>query len=141
MTSTDIGVKEFGSESAGQSLQLIDDTWQGPLDASFGTVNSAPDDDGDEDGTGDGGDDGDGDDGDGGQYPTHTIAEIQGTGDASSLAGQTVTTSGVVTAVYAEGGFNGYYIQTAGTGGDVDPAELSASQAVFVYSPDTVDQV
>src|SRR5699024_6714424 len=94
----------------------------------------------------DDGDDGTGDDGngDGNQNPPSeaiSIAEIQGTGHASPLEGQTVTTTGVVTAVYAEGGFNGYYIQTAGTGGDVDPADLSASQAVFVYSPATVDEV
>src|SRR5699024_12295841 len=92
------------------------------------------------------GDDGTGDDGngDGNQNPPSeaiSIAEIQGTGHASPLEGQTVTTTGVVTAVYAEGGFNGYYIQTAGTGGDVDPADLSASQAGFVYSPATVDEV
>ena len=43
---------------------------------------------------------------------TATIAEIQGTGDASPLAGRTVTTRGVVTATYPTGGFDGAYIQT-----------------------------
>ncbi len=62
-----------------------------------------------------------------------TIAEIQGTGATSPLAGQTVTTSGVVTAAYPTGGFNGFYIQTAGTGGEVDPATHQASDAVFVF--------
>ncbi len=64
---------------------------------------------------------------------TKTIAEIQGTGDTSPLAGKAVTTVGVVTAAYPDGGFNGFYLQTAGTGGDVDPATHHASDAVFVF--------
>lgn len=60
------------------------------------------------------------------------IAEIQGTGAASPLVGETVTTRGVVTAAYATGGFNGLYLQTAGTGGE-DPTP-GASDAVFVFS-------
>jgi predicted extracellular nuclease len=64
---------------------------------------------------------------------TKTIAEIQGTGGTSPLAGQTVTTSGVVTASYPTGGFNGFYLQTAGTGGDVDPSAHRASDGVFVF--------
>lgn len=71
---------------------------------------------------------------------THTIAEVQGTGDASPLAGQTVTTSGVVTAVYATGGFRGYVIQTPGTGGG-DVAGRTASDAVFVFSAATAGSV
>jgi 5'-nucleotidase len=69
---------------------------------------------------------------------THTIAQVQGTGDASPLAGSTVTTTGVVTAVYATGGYNGYVIQTPGTGGD---ASRTGSDAVFVYSPSTAASV
>ncbi|WP_285108688.1 ExeM/NucH family extracellular endonuclease [Promicromonospora sp. MEB111] len=61
------------------------------------------------------------------------IAGIQGTGDASPLVGDTVTTQGVVTAVYPTGGFNGLYLQTAGTGGGADPTP-GASDAVFVFS-------
>lgn len=60
-----------------------------------------------------------------------TIAEIQGPGATSPLEGQTVTTRGVVTAVYNEGGRNGFYMQTPGAGqvkGDGD-----ASDAIFVY--------
>ncbi len=45
---------------------------------------------------------------------TRTIAEIQGTGTASPLAGTTVTTRGKVTAAFPTGGLNGYYLQTAG---------------------------
>ncbi|HYI54850.1 MAG TPA: lamin tail domain-containing protein, partial [Microlunatus sp.] len=62
-----------------------------------------------------------------------TIAEIQGTGSTSPFSGKRVTTSGVVTAAYPTGGFNGFYLQTAGTGGEVDPATHQASDAVFVY--------
>ena len=63
-----------------------------------------------------------------------TIAEIQGDGDTSPLAGRTVTTRGVVTAAYPSGGFNGAYIQTGGTGGDVDLSTHDASDGLFVFS-------
>jgi 5'-nucleotidase len=66
---------------------------------------------------------------------TVTIAEIQGTGATSPLAGKPVTTRGVVTASYPTGGFAGYVIQTPGTGGALDLAAHTASDAVFVYSP------
>ncbi|MFD4990638.1 ExeM/NucH family extracellular endonuclease [Cellulosimicrobium cellulans] len=61
------------------------------------------------------------------------IADIQGTGAASPLVGQTVTTRGVVTATYPTGGYDGFYLQTEGTGGDLD-ASHTASDAIFVYS-------
>ncbi|MCW2760202.1 MAG: Endonuclease/exonuclease/phosphatase [Marmoricola sp.] len=64
---------------------------------------------------------------------TKTIEEIQGNGDRSPLVDEFVTTSGVVTASYPTGGFNGFYLQTAGTGGNVDPATHQASDAVFVF--------
>ncbi|ALV47259.1 multifunctional nuclease/2',3'-cyclic-nucleotide 2'-phosphodiesterase/5'-nucleotidase/3'-nucleotidase [Arthrobacter alpinus] len=70
-----------------------------------------------------------------------TIAEIQGDGAASPLVGTTVTTKGKVTAAYPTGGFNGYFIQTPGTGGDLDLATHKASDGVFVYSPSTVADV
>ncbi|MGO1317099.1 MAG: ExeM/NucH family extracellular endonuclease, partial [Cellulomonadaceae bacterium] len=59
-----------------------------------------------------------------------TVAEIQGTGDASPHVDKLVVTSGVVTAAYPTGGFNGFVIQTAGTGTEVG----TASHAVFVYT-------
>jgi 5'-nucleotidase len=65
------------------------------------------------------------------EQPVRTIAEIQGTGSTSPLAGQTVTTRGVVTAAYPTGGFNGFFIQTQGTGGAHDLT--AASDGVFVY--------
>lgn len=67
-----------------------------------------------------------------------TISEVQGTGTASPLVGTTVTTRGKVTAAFPTGGFAGYYIQTPGTGGDLTPANHTASDAIFVYSPSTV---
>ncbi|GMA24486.1 hypothetical protein GCM10025864_22450 [Luteimicrobium album] len=63
-----------------------------------------------------------------------TIAEVQGTTDTSPYVGKTVTTRGVVTAAYPTGGYNGLYIQTPGTGGDVDLATHHASDGLFVYS-------
>ncbi len=72
---------------------------------------------------------------------TVTIAEVQGAGDTSPLAGRTVTTRGVVTAAYPSGGLDGVYLQTAGTGGDVDLASHRASDAVFVYSASLASQV
>ncbi|MDY5138434.1 ExeM/NucH family extracellular endonuclease [Actinotignum timonense] len=56
-----------------------------------------------------------------------TIAQIQGSGQASPLAGQEVTTRGVVTAAYPEGGLNGAYIQTPGV------EHTDASHGIFVY--------
>ncbi|KQQ03951.1 MULTISPECIES: ExeM/NucH family extracellular endonuclease [unclassified Rathayibacter] len=71
--------------------------------------------------------------------PVVTIAEIQGTGASSPLVGQTVTTTGVVTARYPSGGFSGYVIQTAGTGAQT--SGRTASDAVFVYSSASVGSV
>ena len=64
-----------------------------------------------------------------------SIAEIQGTTDVSPQVGKTVQTSGVVTAAYPTGGFIGFYLQTAGTGGALDLASHTASDGIFVYSP------
>ena len=128
LTSTDIGVSEPGSTPVGQSLQRIDGVWTGPATSSFGAINTAED-------PGDPGDPGDP------VEDTHTIAQIQGTGASSPIAGQTVTTTGVVTAAYPTGGFNGYYIQTAGTGGDADLSTRTASDAIFVFSQTTVGSV
>ncbi len=68
---------------------------------------------------------------------TRTIAEIQGTGADSPLVGSTVTTTGVVTAAYPTGGFTAFVIQTAGTGGALDPAVHKASDALYVYASGT----
>ncbi len=64
---------------------------------------------------------------------THTIAEVQGTGATTPLAGQTVTVEGVVTGYYAApSNYRGLYLQTAGSGGDTD-ATPGASDGLFVY--------
>ena len=66
------------------------------------------------------------------------IRDIQGTGAATPLSGQTVTTRGKVTAAYPTGGFAGFYLQTPGSSA---AADQTASDAIFVYSPDTVASV
>ncbi|GIF09729.1 ExeM/NucH family extracellular endonuclease [Actinoplanes siamensis] len=119
-TSTDIGVTEV-AVPVGQSLQKIDGKWQPAAENSFGAVNKA------------------GGGGTGPQEPgtgcatevTNTIAEVQGTGAASPLAGKKVTVEGVVTADHRTGGFSGFYIQTAGSGHPA--AEGVASDAIFVF--------
>jgi len=64
---------------------------------------------------------------------THTIAEVQGTGATTPLAGQTVTVEGVVTGYYAApSNYRGLYLQAAGSGGDAD-ATPGASDGLFVY--------
>ena len=70
---------------------------------------------------------------------TGTIAEIQGTDTDTTPARRLVTTTGVVTAKYPTGGFNGFYLQTAGTGGAVD-ATPGASDGIFVFSAADVDE-
>ncbi|MCU1548479.1 MAG: ExeM/NucH family extracellular endonuclease [Arthrobacter sp.] len=70
-----------------------------------------------------------------------TIAEIQGSGATSPLAGSSATTRGKVTATFPTGGFSGYYVQTPGTGGDLTPANHTTSDAIFVFSPSTVGSV
>lgn len=62
------------------------------------------------------------------------IPAIQGSGSASPLAGQSVTTEGVVTAVFP--GLSGYYLQDESGDGDV-----STSDGIFVYAPGNVAQV
>ncbi|SMX86569.1 hypothetical protein BI49514_01974 [Brevibacterium iodinum ATCC 49514] len=111
--------------ASGQSIQLIDGTWK----SAAPTPNALPE------GDGDGGED-PGPDPEG----LTPIADIQGTTDSSPLQGKTVTTRGVVTAAYPEGGLNGYYIQTPGTGG-ADREDGAASDGIFVYSPDTVADI
>ncbi|WP_440696641.1 ExeM/NucH family extracellular endonuclease [Clavibacter nebraskensis] len=62
-----------------------------------------------------------------------SIADVQGTGSATPLAGQAVTVEGVVTADYrGASGYAGIVIQTAGSGGATD-ATPGASDGIFVY--------
>ncbi|WP_288832608.1 ExeM/NucH family extracellular endonuclease [uncultured Corynebacterium sp.] len=70
-----------------------------------------------------------------GETAVTPISEIQGTGAASPLVDTTVTAEGVVTAVYDEGGKNGFFLQTAGSG--KQPG--AASDAIFVYMGSRTD--
>lgn len=63
--------------------------------------------------------------------PLLTVAEIQGTGDATPYKGQVVRTRAIITAMYETGGFRGMYLQDPGTGGDL-PADHAASHGVWV---------
>ena len=122
LTGVDIGVAESESTAAGFSLQKIDGTWTAPAANSFGARNTGVTDPGDPDPTP-------------GCTATvdHTIAEVQGTGAATGLAGTRVTVEGVVTADQRSGGYNGIYLQTAGSGGDRPVAAGTASDGIFVY--------
>ncbi|MGJ9413494.1 ExeM/NucH family extracellular endonuclease [Aeromicrobium sp. CF4.19] len=62
-----------------------------------------------------------------------SIEQVQGTGPDSPDVGELVELSGVVTAAYPSGGFDGAYLQTAGTG-DVDLDDHEASHGIFVSS-------
>lgn len=60
------------------------------------------------------------------------IARIQGTGDHSPFAGQTVTVEGVMTMdARRKGGFRGFYLQQADGETDINP---KTSEALFVYT-------
>ncbi|MGX6604578.1 ExeM/NucH family extracellular endonuclease [Micromonosporaceae bacterium Da 78-11] len=124
-TGVDIGVTETEATAAGQSLQKINGSWTGPAASSFGARNTGvvPDPDPTPEPTPDC------------TVPVdHTIAEVQGTGAASPLAGTKVTVEGVVTADHRTGGYNGIYVQTAGSGDRVAAAGV-ASDGIFVYLP------
>ncbi|GAA3060457.1 MULTISPECIES: ExeM/NucH family extracellular endonuclease [Actinomycetes] len=59
----------------------------------------------------------------------------------NELLEQPVTVRGVVTAAYPTGGFDGFTLQTEGTGGDLDLDAHEASDGIFVYSPWRADDV
>jgi 5'-nucleotidase len=119
MAATDIGVSETSSTPVGHSLQKIDGVWQAPAPNTFGSRNAGGGPDPDPADCAD-------------LAVDHTIAEVQGTTDASPLAGSQVVIEGVVTADHSTGGYNGVYVQTAGSGGGA-PAAGQASDGVFVY--------
>ncbi|GGC65561.1 hypothetical protein GCM10011504_49440 [Siccirubricoccus deserti] len=118
---TDIGVDEAGTEPVGFSLQLTgsgtvaeDFTWTGPLEASFGSLN-----------LGQGGDDLPPPP----PPPLATISEIQGAGHRSPLEGETVRTSGIVTARDS----NGFWLQDPTGDGDDATAD-----GIFVFTGNTL---
>lgn len=126
-STTDIGVREAGSEPVGQSLSRTYDAgkdalvWAPPAASSQGAVNPArpggpgPDPIGACDAT-----------------PTHEIGAVQGAGAATPLAGSTVTIRGTV--VGDVPGLSGFYLQDPdGDGTD------ATSDGIFVFSPVAVD--
>lgn len=120
MAGADIGVAEASDTPVGYSLQKIDGTWRAPAPHTFGVRNTAGDPDPDPDP-------------EGCDLPVdRTIAEVQGTGDASPLAGSQVVVEGVVTADHRTGGYHGVYVQTAGSG-DRAPQAGVASDGIFVF--------
>lgn len=114
MTSVDVGVAESSSTLVGQSLQKQSDgTWAAPSTATRDAANDdapppPP------------------------PPPTETtlISTIQGSGDATALAGQTVKVSAVVTAVVS----NGFYLQEEDADADADS---NTSEGIFVFTGDT----
>lgn len=66
------------------------------------------------------------------------VSRIQGTGDHSSFAGQTVSVEGIITMdARQRGGFRGFYLQQADGETDNDP---QTSEALFVYTHRTDGQ-
>ncbi len=61
--------------------------------------------------------------------PATLIGQVQGSGEATEMAGQTVTVEGVVVGDFQQGGFDGFFVQD---GGDDDAA---TSDGIFVYAP------
>ncbi len=116
---TDIGVAEGTATPIGYSLQKIDGVWHAEAPNTFGTRNA-------------GGGDPDPDPIGCDTPVTNTIAEVQGTTDTSPLAGGQAVVEGVVTADHGSGGYNGVYVQTAGTG-DRPPQAGVASDGIFVF--------
>ncbi|MEM8505022.1 MAG: ExeM/NucH family extracellular endonuclease [Cyanobacteria bacterium P01_D01_bin.1] len=117
LTSTDIGVTETSSTPVGQSLQLVDGIWIGPAANSEGFVNS---------------------DNNGGSGPAESkfIHEVQSSGDASPLVGQTVTVEAVVVGDFQNGdadslrNLEGFYLQEEDADADGDS---STSEGLFIF--------
>ncbi len=59
--------------------------------------------------------------------PTHTIAQIQGSGNLSPYVGNAETTSGIVTGMRS----NGFFMQTPDANIDADP---NTSEGIFVFT-------
>ncbi|MEU8249229.1 ExeM/NucH family extracellular endonuclease [Nonomuraea sp. NPDC048916] len=69
--------------------------------------------------------------------PTHRIAQVQGSGDATPLAGQTVRVEGVVTGDFQRGDqLSGFFLQDPKPDGDP-----KTSEGLFAFARDTVKDV
>ena len=111
-TSTDVGVAEGSSTPIGQSLQLVDGIWTGPIAATEGVLNSvtAPDDC---------------------AAGTIFIHEIQGSDTVSSCVGDTVTVTGIVTSLFERDDVSdGFFLQEEDADADADAA---TSEGIFVF--------
>lgn len=65
--------------------------------------------------------------------PTHSIADVQGSGAATPIpSAQVVTVEGIVTGDHRTGGYRGIYLQTAGSGGATD-ATPGRSDGIFIF--------
>ncbi|MDQ3408720.1 MAG: ExeM/NucH family extracellular endonuclease [Actinomycetota bacterium] len=118
----DIGVEEGSSTPVGHSLQLVDGTWTGPLEGTFGAANTP---------------------GGGEEPPPQTppvcdadgatpISDIQGSGFSSPLQGDQVETEGVVVGDFqGSDGLNGVFIQDP-----VGDGNSATSEGLFVFDPD-----
>ncbi len=120
LTGIDIGVAETSTTPVGSSLQKIDGTWRQPAPNTFGVRNGGANPDPDPQPVGCD------------LAVDHTIAQVQGTGDATPLPATRVVVEGVVTADHRTGGYNGIYLQTVGSGGRV-PTAGQASDGIFVF--------
>jgi len=118
----DIGVAETGSGAAGSSLSRVYDAasdsyvWQGPATSTRGTLNPGavtppPPPVADCDAA-----------------PTAEIGEVQGSGDATPLAGEQVSIRGTVVGDLP--GLSGFYLQDADGDGSA-----ATSDGIFVYNP------
>ena len=125
LTSTNIGVREAGTEPTGLSLSRTYDAatdalvWAGPATATPGVVNPVAPPPEPEPSSCD-------------LAVTHEIGAVQGTGATSPLVGTQVVVRGVV--VGDVPGLSGFYLQDAD--GDGDPA---TSDGIFVFSTAAVD--
>jgi hypothetical protein len=69
--------------------------------------------------------------------PTHRISEVQGNGDATPLAGQTVRVEGIVTGDFQKSDqLSGFFMQDPAP--DADPA---TSEGLFAFARDTLKDV
>ncbi|WP_339863524.1 endonuclease/exonuclease/phosphatase family protein [Paremcibacter congregatus] len=125
VSSADIGVRETSSTAIGHSLQLGDSGWQDPQASTKGAANTNQTQFANGLTIGGQGDTGGGDGGGGEPAVEAAIYDIQGAGHKSAMEGQTVATSGIVTAVTS----SGYYIQDPTGDGNGD-----TSDAVYVYT-------
>jgi len=117
-----IDVEEGSSTPVGHSLQLVDGTWTGPVENTFGAANTP---------------------GGGEEPPPQTppvcdatgdtdISDIQGSGFSSPLQGSQVETEGVVVGDFqGADGLDGVFLQDPDGDGD-----SATSEGLFVFDPD-----